>query len=58
MEYRHTAGRLPDLHNPPKPRWGQALKALWGPAQRLHDYRTLHTAMLDDATCRIDCKKC
>jgi hypothetical protein len=48
--------RLPDLHNPPKPRWRDALKALAGPAARVHQYRNLHRSMFYEATCQLDCK--
>ena len=46
-----------DLHNLPKPRWRDALKALASPATRVHEYRNLHTAMLYDAVGQLDCKE-
>jgi len=48
--------RLADLHNPPKPRWRDALKALALPATRIHDYRNLHREMFYEAVCEFDCK--
>lgn len=40
-------GRLVDLHNLPKPRWRDALRALAAPAARVHAYRNLHSRALD-----------
>jgi len=56
MPNRNHDSRLADLHNPPKPRWRDALKALARPATRVHDYRNLHRAMFYDAVCEFDCK--
>lgn len=39
--------RLVDLHNLPKPRWRDALRALAAPAARVHAYRNLHSRALD-----------
>lgn len=46
-----------DLHNLPKPRWRDALKALASPATRVHQYRNLHKAMFYEAVCQLDCKE-
>lgn len=48
--------RLADLHNPPKPRWRDALNALARPAARMHEYRNLHREMFYEAVCEFDCK--
>ena len=48
--------RFADLHNPPKPRWRDALKALARPAARVHAYRNLHRSMFYEAVCELDCK--
>ena len=49
---------FPDLHILPKPRWRDALKALAGPALRMHEYRNLHRSMFYDAMCQMDgCKE-
>jgi len=53
--YIHDS-RLADLHNQPKPRWRDALKALAGPANRVHRYRNLHRSMFYDAMSEVDCK--
>ena len=53
---RQWKGHYPDLHNLPKPRWRDALKALAAPATRVHQYRNLHKAMFYEAVCQIDCK--
>lgn len=55
MQYQAYRHRMPDLHNLPKPRWRDALRALMGPADRLHRYRNLHRQMFYDATRRLDC---
>ena len=47
-------GRLPDLHNLPRISWRAALIALFGPAERLHRYRNLRSAMLYDALTKTD----
>lgn len=49
--------RLADLHNPPKPRWRDALRALVRPATRVHQYRNLHRSMFYDVMGEIDCKR-
>ena len=56
MERQRHDSRLADLHNLPKPRWRDALRALAGPAKRLHEYRNIHKSMFYDAMCEIDCK--
>ncbi len=56
MKRQHPQGRFSDWSNPPKPRWRDALIALAGPATRVHRYRNLHTAALDDAMGESDCK--
>lgn len=53
---RKSSGRLVDLHNLPKPRWRDALKALAAPATRVHEYRNLHRSMFYDAVCELDGK--
>jgi len=56
MKRQHPQGRFADWNNPPKPRWRDALIALAGPAMRVHRYRNLHAAALDDAMCEFDCR--
>lgn len=51
-----SSGRFADLHNLPKPRWRDALKALVEPAARVHQYRNLHRSMFYDAVCDFDCR--
>lgn len=56
LEAPGTTGRLADLHNLPKPRWRDVLRALAGPAERVHAYRNLHSRALDAAVgdeCRV-----
>jgi hypothetical protein len=53
---RKQMPRLADLHNPPKPRWRDALKALASPATRVHEYRNLHRSMFYEATRELDCQ--
>ena len=48
--------RLADLHNPPKPRWRDALRALAMPATRIHEYQNLHREMFYEALCEFECK--
>lgn len=55
MAQSYEYGRFPDLHNPPKPRWRDALRALVGPANRLHHYRDLHARMVEEAISKRDC---
>ena len=50
--------RFADLHNLPKPRWRDALRALAAPALRLHQYRNLHRAMIYDAMREAECGEC
>lgn len=47
-------GRFPDLHNLPRISWRKALRALFAPAERLHRYRNLRSAMLYDALSKSD----
>lgn len=56
MKHQHPQGRFPDWSNPPKPRWRAALRALAGPATRMHQYRNLRSAAFHDAICGLDCK--
>ncbi len=51
-------GRLPDLHNLPKPGWRAAIRALIGPAARVHHYRNLHRQMFYDSVAELDCRQC
>ena len=51
-------GRMPDLHNLPKPGWRETIKALVGPAARIHHYRNLHRSMFYDAVAELDCGEC
>ena len=48
--------RFLDLHNLPKPRWRDALKALASPATRVHRYRNLRSAIFYDAIDDVDCR--
>ena len=52
-----SRSRLADWHNLPKPTWRGALRALASPATRVHHYRNLRTAILEDAMCELDCKE-
>lgn len=56
MNCKQTNGRFPDLNNPPKPRWRDALRMLLSPATRMHRYRNLRTAAFYKALCAMDCK--
>ena len=56
MKRQACEHRLVDLHNPPKPRWRDVLRALAAPATRLHEYRNLHRSMFYDTMCHLDCK--
>ena len=56
MKRQHPNGRFPDLSNPPKPRWREALIALAGPATRVHRYRNLRSAAFYEAMCELDCQ--
>ncbi len=56
MNNRHPEGRFPDLSNPPKPRWRDALARLAAPAARIHRYRNLRTAAFYEATRHLDCE--
>ena len=49
-----TASRPRDRYNLPKPLWREMLKALFGPAVRLHRYRNLRSSMFYDAMCDLD----
>ncbi len=49
--------RFLDLHNLPKPRWRDAVKALASPATRVHRYRNLRSAIFYDAIDDVDCRK-
>ena len=51
-------GRMPDLHNLPKPGWRETIRALVGPAARIHHYRNLHRTMFYDAVDELDCGGC
>lgn len=56
MKHEHPEGRFIDINNPPKPRWIDALRQLAGPATRMHRYRTLNSAALDELICDLDCR--
>ena len=45
------------LHNLPKPRWRDALRALAAPAKRVHEYRNLHKTAFYRAMCAADCRE-
>lgn len=47
-------GRFPDLRPLEKMRWRDAWRALVGPAERLHKYRNLRTALFYGAMRRLD----
>jgi hypothetical protein len=55
MTHCYEHARFPDLHNPPKPRWREVVKALVGPANRLHHYRDMHARMVDEVLRERDC---
>ncbi|MGI9220619.1 MAG: hypothetical protein ACR2QS_06235 [Woeseiaceae bacterium] len=57
MKHRHSEGRFLDLSNPPKPRWRDALARLAAPALRMHRYRILNSAAIDDIIGDLDCEK-
>jgi len=52
-----SGARFPDLNNPPKLRWRDALAALASPALRMHSYRNLHKSMFYEAVCDVDCRE-
>lgn len=55
-DYDRTEQRMfPDRHNLPKPRWRDALRALAGPAVRLHRLRNLRSAMFYESIDERDC---
>ena len=54
---RRVGTRFPDWHNLPKPRWRDILRALAGPAQRMHRYRNLRAATFYEAECDYHCRK-
>ena len=54
--HNQSRARFADWHNLPKPTWRSALRALASPATRVHHYRNLRTAILEDAMSEIDCK--
>ena len=56
MKNKHEYRRFPDLSNPPKPRWRDALLRLAKPAARIHQYRNLRTAAFYEAMCKLDCE--
>jgi len=37
--------------------WRSALDAVFGPAQRLHHYRDVHTRMIREALCQLECRQ-
>lgn len=57
MNHKHPEGRFLDLSNPPKPRWRDALARLAAPALRMHRYRSLNSAAIDDIIGDLDCGK-
>ena len=46
--------RFPDLRHQLKLSWRDALKALVGPAERLHHLRSMRSAMFYDAVDKLD----
>ena len=55
--HEQSRARFADWHNLPKPTWRSALRALAAPATRVHHYRNLRTAILEDAMRDLDCKE-
>ena len=49
-----AAPRFPDLRHRFRVRWKDALSALLGPAERLHQLRNLRSAMFYDAVNQVD----
>ena len=47
-------GRFPDLRPLEKMRWRDAWRALAGPAERMHKYRNLRTALFYGAMRKLD----
>ena len=56
MHYTNPEGRFPDHNNPPKPRWRDALLRLAAPAARLHRYRELQSAAVEELLADKDCR--
>lgn len=50
----NTAPRFPDLRHRFRFGWKDALEALVGPAYRLHQLRSLRSAMFYDAVNKVD----
>jgi hypothetical protein len=57
MQHKHPEGRFIDLSNPPKPRWRDALALLAAPAMRIHRYRNLNSAAVDELIGHRDCQE-
>lgn len=51
-ENPHSAAALAHTHHVT---WKNALGSVFGAASRVHHYRDLHTRMLRDALCEMDC---
>jgi hypothetical protein len=56
MNHQHPEGRFLDMSNPPKPRWRDALMKLASPATRLHRYRNLRAAAINQVMADDDCE--
>jgi len=56
MHDKHPKGRFLDASNPPKPRWRDALAQLAAPMVRMHRYRNLNSAAVDDLIGDWDCR--
>ncbi|MDX1517356.1 MAG: hypothetical protein R3288_10975 [Woeseiaceae bacterium] len=48
--------RFPDLRHRFRVGWRDALRALWGPAVRMHRLRNLRAELFDDAVDRLDAR--
>jgi len=47
----------PEVTRTHRTSWKNGLEAVFGAARRLHRYRDVHTAMMRDALCSIECAK-
>jgi len=56
MQHAHPEGRFPDHTNPPKPRWRDALIRLAAPATRIHRFKELRSAAVEDLLDDMDCR--
>lgn len=55
MKTTNAGGRFPDQANPPKPRWRDALIRLAAPATRIHRFKELQSAAVEDLLDKMDC---